>query len=98
MGVCQAGAVPPPQPLPDGEGLLRQRDCAILRPMYQTPEDRPIYRLLTGKDDRAFCERVSEALAQGWRLYGSPTISWDHEGGCMKAAQAVVWHEADVVK
>ncbi len=66
--------------------------------MYTTPEDRPIYRLLTGKDDRAFCERVSEALMQGWRLYGSPTITWDEEGGCMKAAQAVVWHEADVVK
>lgn len=65
---------------------------------YQTPEDRPIYRLLTGKDDRAFCERVSEALAQGWRLYGSPSIAWDEEAGSMKAAQAVVWHEADVVK
>jgi hypothetical protein len=65
---------------------------------YQTPEDRPIYRLLTGKDDRAFCERVSEALAQGWRLYGSPSISWDIADNCMKAAQAVVWHEADVVK
>ncbi len=65
---------------------------------YQTPDERPIYRLLTGKDDRAFCERVSEALEQGWRLYGSPTISWDIESNCMKAAQAVVWHEADVVK
>ena len=53
-----------------------------------TPGDRPIYRLLTGKDDRAFCERVSEALEQGWRLYGSPTIAWDHEAGSMKAAQA----------
>ena len=39
-----------------------------------------------------------EALAQGWRLYGSPTLAWDQESGCMKAAQAVVWHEADVVK
>lgn len=65
---------------------------------YVTPEDRPIYRLLTGKDDRAFCERVSEALEQGWRLYGSPSIHWDTEGSCMKAAQAVVWHEANVVK
>lgn len=62
------------------------------------PEDRPIYRLLTGKDDRAFCERVSEALEQGWRLYGSPALAWDEAGGCMKAAQAVVWHGADVVK
>ena len=66
--------------------------------MYTTPEDRPIYRLLTGKDDRAFCERVSEALVQGWRLYGSPAMTWDEEAGCMKVAQAVLWHEADVVK
>ena len=65
---------------------------------FDTPEGRPVYRLLTGKDDRAFCERVSEALEQGWRLHGSPSIAWDGEANCMKAAQAVVWHEADVVK
>ena len=92
------GALPLPQPLPAGEGLLRQRKCASLQSMYQTPEGRPIYRLLTGKDDRAFCERVSEALAQGWRLYGSPSISWDIESNCMKAAQAVLWHEAADLK
>ena len=96
MGV--SGACVQPQPLPAGEGLLRQRKCASLQSMHKTPDDRPIYRLLTGKDDRAFCERVSEALEQGWRLYGSPTLAWDTENSCMKAAQAVVWHEADVVK
>ncbi len=64
--------------------------------MHQTPDDRPIYRLLTGKDDRAFCERVSEALAQGWRLYGSPAMTWDGEH--VKVAQALVWHAADVIK
>ena len=64
----------------------------------QTPDDKPIYRLLTGKDDRAFCERVSEALAQGWRLYGSPTMAYNSDAGAMQCAQAVVWHEADVVK
>lgn len=66
--------------------------------MSMPPDDKPVYRLLTGKDDRAFCDRVSEALAQGWRLYGSPTISWDTENNSMKAAQAVVWKDADVVK
>jgi len=65
---------------------------------YQTPEDRPIYRLLTGPDDRAFCERVSEAVEQGWRLYGSPAMTYDAATGAIKVAQAVVWHEADVVK
>jgi hypothetical protein len=65
--------------------------------MSMPPDDRPVYRLLTGKDDRAFCERVSEALAQGWRLHGSPTLAWDTENNCMKAAQAVVWKDADVL-
>ena len=65
---------------------------------WSTPEGRPVYRLLTGKDDRAFCERVSEALAQGWQLYGSPAMSYDALNGCMKVAQAVVWKDADVVK
>ena len=64
----------------------------------QTPGDKPIYRPLTGRDDRAFCERVSEALEQGWRLYGSPVMAFDEIGGSIKVAQAVVWHEADVVK
>lgn len=63
---------------------------------YQTPDDRPIYRLLTGKDDRAFCERVSEALTQGWRLYGSPTMTYDAENACVKVGQAVVWHEVEL--
>ncbi len=71
---------------------------AIIETMHKTPEDRPVYRLLTGKDDRAFCERVSEALAQGWRLYGSPSMTYDGGMDCIKVAQAVVWHEADVVK
>lgn len=61
------------------------------------PDDKPIYRLLTGKDDRAFCDRVSEALDQGWRLYGSPAMSYDALNGCMKVAQAVVWRDADVI-
>ncbi|MEO6091390.1 MAG: DUF1737 domain-containing protein [Novosphingobium sp.] len=62
--------------------------------MSAPPDDRPVYRLLTGRDDRAFCERVSEVLAQGWVLHGSPTLVWDVEANCMKAAQAVVWKDA----
>jgi len=60
------------------------------------PDDKPIYRLLTGKDDRAFCDRISEALEQGWRLYGSPAMTYDSEAACVKVAQAVVWKDADV--
>jgi hypothetical protein len=64
--------------------------------MQPTPDDRPIYRLLTGKDDRAFCERVSEAIAQGWRLHGSPTMCWEPVEGYMKVGQALIWPVADL--
>ena len=61
--------------------------------MSNPPDGKSPYRLLTGKDDRAFCERVSEALAQGWRLYGSPAMTYDAENACVKVAQAVVWKD-----
>ena len=50
------------------------------------------YRLLTGTDDRAFCERVSAALADGYVLWGSPSITYD--GSQVVTAQAVVLPEA----
>jgi hypothetical protein len=37
-----------------------------------TPDNKPIYRLLTGKDDRAFCERVSEAWRRGGACMDRP--------------------------
>ena len=50
--------------------------------------DRLAYRLLTGPDDRSFCEKVSAALAEGYVLYGSPAVT--SVDGAMVAAQAVV--------
>jgi len=52
------------------------------------PDDRLPYRLLTGTDDRAFCEKVSAAIADGYVLYGSPALTFD--GGKVVTAQAVV--------
>ena len=53
------------------------------------PEGLPRYRLLTGNDDAAFCHRVSEALALGYRLYGSPAATFN--GQHVVVAQAVLW-------
>jgi len=50
--------------------------------------DRLSYRLLTGAGDRAFCERVSRALEDGYVLYGSPVMSFDGEK--ITVGQAVV--------
>ncbi len=54
--------------------------------MSDTPPLR--YRLLTGTDDRAFCERVSAALDEGYVLHGSPALTFD--GARAVTAQAVV--------
>lgn len=56
------------------------------------PGNLPAYRILTGPDDAAFCHRVSEALALGYELYGSPAATFN--GRQVIVAQAVVWRSA----
>ncbi|MEU8420249.1 DUF1737 domain-containing protein [Micromonospora sp. NPDC048835] len=46
------------------------------------------YRLITGPDDAEFCARVSALLEQGYRLHGSPALTFDGER--VVAAQALV--------
>jgi hypothetical protein len=46
------------------------------------------YRVLTGPDDRVFCERVSAALDEGYRLWGAPAVTFD--GAQVIVAQAIV--------
>ncbi|MFT6924772.1 MAG: hypothetical protein ACJAZP_000330 [Psychromonas sp.] len=46
------------------------------------------YKLVTGKDDADFCERITQLLAQGYELHGSPALSFN--GKHMVVAQAVV--------
>lgn len=46
-----------------------------------------IYRLITGKDDASFCERISTLIEEGYELYGSPSVTFN--GKDVIAAQAV---------
>jgi len=57
--------------------------------MQAPPEDLPTYRILTGVDDATFCRRVSEAIAQGYKLYGSPSATFN--GQNVIVAQAIIW-------
>ncbi|MFK7091266.1 DUF1737 domain-containing protein [Chromobacterium violaceum] len=57
------------------------------------PDGLPAYRLLTGPDDSAFCKWVSEALAQDYRLHGSPAATFNGER--VIVAQAVLWPGAN---
>jgi hypothetical protein len=52
------------------------------------PEEKLSYRLITGPDDRAFCERISGALAEGYVLHGSPAATFN--GSSVIVAQALI--------
>jgi len=56
--------------------------------MTTTPDGRRRYRLLTGPDDAAFCDRVSALLDEGYVLHGSPAATFDGEH--VVVAQALV--------
>ena len=60
-----------------------------MTPRKLPPDGLPAYRLLTGPDDAAFCHRVSEAIAMGYVLYGSPAATFD--GTRVIVAQALIW-------
>ncbi|HWE59765.1 MAG TPA: DUF1737 domain-containing protein [Solirubrobacteraceae bacterium] len=55
----------------------------------EPPDGLPAYRLLTGPDDDSFCRRVSDALALGHHLYGSPVVAFDGER--VIVGQALLW-------
>jgi hypothetical protein len=56
-------------------------------------DEKPGYRLLTGEDNHAFCVRVSNALAEGYILYGGPAATFDPNTNRMLVAQAVILPE-----
>ncbi|GGI03098.1 DUF1737 domain-containing protein [Arthrobacter liuii] len=52
------------------------------------PDERLSYRLISGPDNREFCERISAALAEGYVLHGSPAATFNGTG--VIVAQAIV--------
>ncbi len=55
-------------------------------------EKRLRYRIITGKDDSNFCERITRLIEQGYKLYGSPSVTYN--GKDVIAAQAVILSES----
>ena len=48
------------------------------------------YRFITDDDTSKFCHRVTEALSNGWTLYGEPKMTFDIKRGVMRCGQAVI--------
>ena len=53
---------------------------------------RKLYRFLSGVDSAEFCQRVSDALADGYVLYGNPVMVIDNDVRIM--GQAVIWPDS----
>ena len=51
------------------------------------------YRLITGKDDASFCQRISGLLDEGYKLYESPSCTFN--GQDVIVAQAMILNEFD---
>lgn len=54
-------------------------------------ENKLRYHLITGKDDANFCKRISKLLDEGYKLYGSPSCTFN--GKDVIVAQAVISQE-----
>lgn len=70
-------------------GTVIATSSAVNATTAALPAGKLRYRVLTGPDDAAFCQRVSEALEEGYVLYGGPAVTF--EGERVIVAQAVVW-------
>ena len=53
---------------------------------------RKIYRFLSGVDNAEFCQRVSDALADGYILYGNPVMVMNNDVRIV--GQAVIWPDS----
>lgn len=53
---------------------------------------RKLYRFLSGVDNAEFCQRVSDALADGYVLYGNPVMVMDNDVRIV--GQAVIWPDS----
>ncbi len=83
--------VPDDSAPPNDAPVLADRPEPAVQDAPEAPVPAPerlVYRLLTGPDDHAFCARVATALADGYRLYGSPSATFNGER--VIVAQAVV--------
>ena len=61
------------------------KPAAKAAPATEAPKP---YKMLTGPDDSEFCSKVSRHLAEGYELYGSPTMTFN--GKTVIVGQAVV--------
>ena len=48
------------------------------------------YRFITDDDTERFCNRVTEALSNGWKLYGEPKMTFDKKRNVIRCGQAVI--------
>ena len=59
------------------------------------PNSNESYKLITGKDNADFCDKITKLLDEGYELYGSPTMSFNGEH--IIVGQAVIKKKAQLL-
>ena len=59
------------------------------------PNSNESYKLITGKDNADFCDKITQLLGEGYELYGSPTMSFN--GDHIVVGQAVTKKKAQLL-
>ncbi len=78
-------------PVVGGGQMAEERwQVDALRVAATVPDMATRYRFLTGPDDSSFCDKVTEALADGYELHGSPTLTYDSDTARVICGQAVI--------
>ena len=48
------------------------------------------YRFITNDDTSIFCHRITEALSNGWKLYGEPKMTYNSKSKVMRCRKAFI--------
>ncbi len=59
------------------------------------PQSKENYKMITGKDDAEFCYRITKFLAEGYELYGAPTMAFNGEH--IVVGQALIKKGTDLI-
>jgi len=67
--------------------VAKKAVAKVATPAKAVVDTTKLYKLLTGVDDSAFCQKVTDHIEAGYTLHGSPSITAN--GGKIWVAQAV---------
>lgn len=68
----------------------RKRERSVPDPQPGSTSPEPLYRILEGSTPKLLEDKVTEAIADGWKVHGSPSLSVNGATSNVRYIQAMV--------